>query len=165
MLSRYSYCRGIYLTIPSYITDQQQQQQQYGVEMEGPATTGRGDAADPKSQNSVPTDQAAGGEDTHSRERRHSMGPVRRGSDRGGPGLRKSRSTQSMILRRTGSTATTSRPYDWRTTRSAALLLVLLLLLSYYSSSHREYWFCSGFLSSQNLLVFYTYKHFRALCR
>jgi len=40
------------------------------------------------------------------------------GSGRGEPGLRKSRSTQSMILRRTGSTATTSRPYDWRKTRS-----------------------------------------------
>jgi len=71
----------------------------------------RGDAnsTDPPSQNSVTADQ------TDQAGRRHSMGPFR-GSQQ--PGLRKSRSTQSMILRRTGSTATTSRPYDWRPTRS-----------------------------------------------
>ena len=80
----------------------------------------RGDAK----PNSVPaTDQT-----DHGGPRRHSVGQgssLRRRSQGAGdaaaatqPGLRKSRSTQSMILRRTGSTATTSRPYDWRTPRS-----------------------------------------------
>jgi len=69
-------------------------------------------------KNSVDTD------DTDTAGRRHSMGlgSLRRTSQQGGastqPGLRKSRSTQSMILRRTGTTATTSRPYDWPTSRS-----------------------------------------------
>jgi len=86
--------------------------------MEGPATAERGEA-DPASHNSVPAEHADENDETdQSGQRRHSMALDRRGSDRGAPGLRKSRSTQSMILRRTGSTATTSRPYDWRTTRS-----------------------------------------------
>ena len=121
IMSRYTLDRDETYTYCSIILQQQQQQQQHVVEMEGPATGGRADA-DPKSQNSVPADKGKAGDDTDpSRERRHSMGPARRGSDRGGPGLRKSHSTQSMILRRTGSTATTSRPYDWRTTRSAVV--------------------------------------------
>jgi len=84
----------------------------------------RGDAK-PNSVPAATTDQTDQGG-----PRRHSVGQgssLRRRSQGapGGdaaaatqPGLRKSRSTQSMILRRTGSTATTSRPYDWRTPRS-----------------------------------------------
>ena len=79
----------------------------------------RGDAK-PTSPNSVAADES----DQGGGQRRHSMGQSsdRRRSQGGDaptqPGLRKSRSTQSMILRRTGSTPTTSRPYDWRTPRS-----------------------------------------------
>jgi len=83
--------------------------------MDSAATDAERGDADPASQNSVPdqhTDQT-----DQSGQRRHSMGASGRASG-GGPGLHKSRSTQSMILRRTGSTATTSRPYDWRSTRS-----------------------------------------------
>jgi len=93
---------------------------------DGAATAERGDD-DPKSQNSssVPPRR-----DEPLDQRRHSLSSGRAAQHGGGaagapasaaasgPGLRKSRSTQSMILRRTGSTATTSRPYDWRTSRS-----------------------------------------------
>jgi len=71
----------------------------------------------------VPADETD--DELAGRQRRHSMGQSdRRGSRRGSggtdaakPGLHKSTSTQSMY-RRTGSTPTTSRPYDWRPTRS-----------------------------------------------
>jgi len=95
----------------------------------------RGDAKPPMppaSSNSVSPGPAAAAAEQgeHGGPRRHSMGhgggprrssqqgttagPVTTAAGAAGPGLRKSRSTQSMILRRTGSTATTSRPYDWR---------------------------------------------------
>ena len=86
--------------------------------MDKASTAERGDA-NPSSQNSVTPEHTDDTDETgRGRPRRHSTGPGRRGSGGDGPGLHKSRSTQSMILRRTGSTATTSRPYDWRPTRS-----------------------------------------------
>jgi len=81
--------------------------------MDSTAAAERGDtdAERGDDQHTDDTDQT-----NHAGQRRFSVGPARRGSQE--PGLRKSRSTQSMILRRTGSTATTSRPYDWNTSRS-----------------------------------------------
>jgi len=85
--------------------------------MDSSGTAERGDATPSSPENSVPA-----GQTDQDEPRRHSLS-MRRASGGGpggggAPGLRKSRSTQSMILRRTGSTATTSRPYDWRPTRS-----------------------------------------------
>jgi len=79
--------------------------------MDSSGAAERGGAKPSSPENSVPTGQT-------DPDRRHSLSMRRASGGGGAPGLRKSRSTQSMILRRTGSTATTSRPYDWRPIRS-----------------------------------------------